>query len=139
MTYVHRIATAVAIATLLTLDGSGVAQAQAQALFRLFFPHEQLDLTPESMNAVRQIVAYAGGASIRIRRIEIVGHADTSEPDPVGLSTVRAQAVATALQGGGLSPSIGLNVRGAGASELYVPTADGVAEPLNRDVTVVLY
>ena len=136
VTYVHRIATTVAIATLVTLGG--VAQAQAQALFRLFFAHEQHDLTPDSADMVRQIVAYAGGANFRIATIDIVGHADTSEPDPDGLSTSRAQAVAAALRSGGLSPSTGLTVRGAGISEPYVPTADGVAEPLNRFVSVVI-
>jgi OmpA-OmpF porin, OOP family len=136
VTYVRRIATAVAIVFVFTLSGSEIAQAQA--LFRLFFPHEQHDLAPDSADMVRQIVAYAGSANFRIATIDIVGHADTSEPDPIGLSTIRAQAVAAALQGGGLSPSIGLTVRGAGISEPYVPTADGVAEPLNRFASVVI-
>lgn len=70
-------------------------------------------------------------------QLDVVGHADRSGPADynVGLSQRRAENVANALQGRGISRDR-LNVEWRGESEPRVPTDDGVREPENRRVII---
>lgn len=67
-------------------------------------------------------------------RVKLAGHADTAEPDPLALSTARANLVAQRLKELGVSAEI--QTRSAGSSELAIPTPPGTRESQNRRVTI---
>lgn len=96
----------------------------------VYFGFDRTDLTDAALAVIEEIVAIASG-----QNISIVGHTDTSGPAAYndGLSERRAQSVAQALRQRGASVS---NAGGEGESDLAVPTADEVREPLNRRATV---
>jgi outer membrane protein OmpA-like peptidoglycan-associated protein len=89
----------------------------------------------------RQIIAEAAQASTRVQttRIEVAGHADRSGTPQYNqrLSERRAQAVATELERQGV-PRSAMVIQAFGESRPLVPTADGVREPQNRRVEIVL-
>ena len=70
--------------------------------------------------------------------VSVIGHADRVGNNEMnyGISTKRAQAVANALTGMGVEGSCMKDIRFYGESDPVVPTADEVAEPLNRRVEV---
>ena len=70
--------------------------------------------------------------------VSVIGHADRVGNNEMnfGISTKRAQAVANALTGMGVDESCMKDIRFYGESDPVVPTADEVAEPLNRRVEV---
>ena len=72
-------------------------------------------------------------------KLMLVGHADTSGPAEYnqGLSERRAKSVRQVLEDGGMS-SDRITDTGVGETDLAVPTADGVREPRNRRVIVVV-
>ncbi len=72
-------------------------------------------------------------------RIEIAGHADRAGTPQYNqrLSERRAQAVAAELERRGIARSA-MTVQAFGESRPLVPTADGVREPQNRRVEIVL-
>ena len=72
-------------------------------------------------------------------RIELAGHADRSGTVRYNqaLSLRRAEAVAAELIRLGV-PRPRITVQGFGESRALVPTADGVREPQNRRVEIVL-
>jgi len=96
----------------------------------VYFGFDRADLTDAAVAVIEEIVAIAQG-----QNVSIVGHTDTSGPTAYndGLSEQRAQSVATALRQRGVTIS---SAGGEGESDLAVPTADGVREPLNRRATV---
>jgi outer membrane protein OmpA-like peptidoglycan-associated protein len=77
------------------------------------------------------------GWSKDVGRVEIVGHADRtgSATSNLRLSLRRAETVRDALVARGAPESLFV-VSGAGEDDPLVPTADGVAEPQNRYVTI---
>lgn len=105
--------------------------------FLVFFDWDKSDITPEADAILRDAAAYAkaNGAA----RIIATGHADRSGPDAynLALSQRRAAAVKQALLAHGMAEAdIGLDAKGE--SDPLVPTEDGVREPQNRRVEVVL-
>ena len=72
-------------------------------------------------------------------RITITGHADRAGPDSYNqqLSTRRAEAVKNELVSLGI-PGSEIGVQAQGESDPLVETSDGVAEPQNRRVEIVL-
>jgi OOP family OmpA-OmpF porin len=105
--------------------------------YLVFFDWDSAVLTPEARDIVRNAAenARAGGVS----RIVVTGHTDTSGPADynMGLSQRRAEAVAQELV------SLGVNqqeiaVNAEGETNPLVPTGDGVREPQNRRVEIVL-
>ena len=70
-------------------------------------------------------------------KVTVVGYTDTSGSAAynIRLSERRAKAVADALVGMGVAQTA-LSVDWKGKTNLAVPTADGVKEPLNRRSTV---
>lgn len=114
------------------------AQAQQAARnYLVFFDWDRAGLTDRA----RQIVAEAAAASIRVQvtRIEVAGHADRSGPDGynLALSIRRARAVADELVRQGV-PRGSITTQGFGERRPLVQTADGVREPHNRRVEIVL-
>ena len=112
-------------------------RAEAARTYLVFFDWDRADLTDRA----RQIIAEAAQATTRVQvtRIEVAGHADRSGTPRYnqGLSIRRAQNVASELVRLGV-PRAAISVQGFGESRPLVPTADGVREPQNRRVEIVL-
>jgi len=105
--------------------------------YLVFFDWDRADLTDRA----RQIIAEAAQATTRVQttRIEVAGHTDSSGTVRynAGLSVRRAQNVATELVRLGV-PRTAINVQGFGEARPLVQTAQGVREPQNRRVEIVL-
>jgi outer membrane protein OmpA-like peptidoglycan-associated protein len=117
-----------------------VAPAAAPAparTFLVFFDWDRADLTERA----RQIIAEAATNAQRVgtTRIEVSGHADRSGTPQYNqrLSERRANAVAAELERRGV-PRSAMVIQAFGESRPLVPTADGVREPQNRRVEIVL-
>ena len=115
-----------------------VAQQPATArTYLVFFDWDRADLTDRA----RQIVAQAAQASTRVAvtRIEVNGYTDSSGTARynLGLSQRRAQTVAAELVRDGVSRSA-ISIQGFGETHPLVPTAQGVREPQNRRVEIIL-
>ena len=114
-----------------------VAAAPAAARsFIVFFDFDRADLTPRA----REIIGQAAQASrTGTTRIEVAGHADRSGTPQYnqGLSQRRANNVAAELVSQGVARNA-ISVAAFGESRPLVPTADGVREPQNRRVEIVL-
>jgi outer membrane protein OmpA-like peptidoglycan-associated protein len=117
-----------------------VAPAAAPAparTFLVFFDFDRADLTDRA----RAIIAEAAQNAQRAgtTRIEIAGHADRAGTPQYNqrLSERRANAVAAELERRGIARSA-MTVQAFGESRPLVPTADGVREPQNRRVEIVL-
>jgi outer membrane protein OmpA-like peptidoglycan-associated protein len=113
-----------------------VAPAPART-YLVFFDFDRADLTDRA----RQIIADAAQASARVQttRIEVAGHADRAGNPQYNqrLSERRAQAVAAELERRGV-PRSAMVIQGFGEERPLVPTADGVREPQNRRVEIIL-
>jgi outer membrane protein OmpA-like peptidoglycan-associated protein len=105
--------------------------------YLVFFDFDRADLTDRA----RQIIAEAAQNSSRVQatRIEVAGHADRSGSPQYNqrLSQRRADAVAAELTRLGVARSA-ITVQAFGESRPLVATADGVREPQNRRVEIVL-
>jgi outer membrane protein OmpA-like peptidoglycan-associated protein len=105
--------------------------------FLVFFDFDRADLTDRA----RAIIGEAAQNAQRTgsARIEVAGHADRSGTPQYNqrLSERRAQAVAAELERRGVARSA-MTIQAFGESRPLVPTADGVREPQNRRVEIVL-
>jgi len=105
--------------------------------YLVFFDWDRADLTDRA----RQVVAEAARATSRVQvtRIEVAGHTDASGTPRYnqGLSIRRAQTVASELVRLGVARQA-ITVQGFGESRPLVQTADGMREPQNRRVEIVL-
>jgi len=113
------------------------AAPQAARTYLVFFDWDRADLTDRA----RQIIAEAAQATTRVQvtRIEVNGYTDRSGTARYnqGLSIRRAQNVANELVRLGV-PRQSIAVQGFGENNPLVPTADGVREPQNRRVEIIL-
>lgn len=106
-------------------------------LAEVHFESASASLTPGGLN--RALQAAERVASMNISKIRITGHTDT-KGSPIAnraLGKARAEAVAEIFVQSGLAREM-IEIVGIGetASMLPIPTADGVAEPLNRCVGI---
>jgi OOP family OmpA-OmpF porin len=111
-------------------------QPQATS-FMVFFDWDRSNLSQQALATIGQAAAafkQKGSA-----RITATGHTDTSGPADynMALSLRRANAVKDALVRNGV-PATAIAVIGRGEQGLLVPTPDGVREPQNRRVEIVL-
>jgi OOP family OmpA-OmpF porin len=110
---------------------------EAARTYLVFFDWDRADLTDRA----RQVIAEAAQATSRVQvtRIEVAGHTDTSGTPAYnqGLSVRRAQTVANELVRLGV-PRDAITVRGYGETQPLVPTGNGVREPQNRRVEIIL-
>ena len=113
-----------------------VAPAPART-YLVFFDWDRADLTTRAREIIAEAAQNAG--RVQATRIEVAGHADRSGSPQYNqrLSQRRADAVAAELVARGVSRSE-ISVSAYGESRPLVPTADGVREPQNRRVEIVL-
>jgi hypothetical protein len=113
-----------------------VAQAEPRQ-FTVFFETDQATLSPDAA----QVVAEAARAyqQTGAAQIEVIGHTDTvgSAAYNLELSQHRAEVVADELIRRGV-PATDIATIGRGEEDLLVPTADGVSEPRNRRVEIIV-
>jgi OOP family OmpA-OmpF porin len=115
---------------------AAAAPVAAARTFLVFFDWSKADLTDRA----RQIIGEAASARGQgVTRIEVNGFTDRSGPSDynVQLSVRRANAVAAELVRRGV-PRNEIVARGFGEENNLVPTADGVREPQNRRVEIIL-
>ena len=105
--------------------------------FMVFFDWDRSNLSQQALNTIRQ--AAAAFKSKGNARITATGHTDTSGPEAynMALSLRRANAVKDALVREGV-PAPAITVIGRGEQGLLVQTGDGVREPQNRRVEIVI-
>lgn len=105
--------------------------------FIVFFDWDQSVITPEAENILREAATTA--QTIGPVRIVATGHADRSGTTDynLGLSERRAAAVQSRLERLGIAAS-SVATQARGEADPLVPTADGVREPQNRRVEIVL-
>lgn len=113
------------------------APAAAAPSYMVFFDWDRSNLSQQALNTIRQ--AADQFKSTGKARITATGHADRSGPENynMALSLRRANAVKDALVRDGV-PATAISVIGKGETQPLVPTADGVREPQNRRVEIVL-
>ena len=105
--------------------------------FMVFFDWDRSNLSQQALNTIRQAAdAYKTKGNARITA---TGHTDTPGPANynMALSLRRANAVKDALVRDGV-PATAISVVGKGETDLLVPTGDGVREPQNRRVEIVI-
>ncbi len=106
--------------------------------YLVFFDWDRADLT----NRARQIIAEAAQASTRVQttRIEVNGYTDLSGTAAYNqrLSVRRAESVQAELVRDGV-PRQEIAIHGFGETHPLVPTAQGVREPQNRRVEIILH
>ena len=105
--------------------------------FMVFFDWDSSNLSQQALATIQQAAnafKQKGNA-----RITATGHTDTSGPEAynMALSLRRANAVKDALVRDGV-PAQAITVIGMGEKGLLVPTGDGVREPQNRRVEIVI-
>ena len=101
------------------------------------FGLDQTTLTPQDREVIRQ--AAEDFRQNRSPRITVTGYTDTSGSATynLGLSQRRAEVVADELESNGV-PATSIVTIGRGEENLLVATADGVSEPRNRRVEIVV-
>jgi outer membrane protein OmpA-like peptidoglycan-associated protein len=105
--------------------------------FMVFFDWDKSNLSQQALATIQQAAnafKQKGNA-----RITATGHTDTSGPESynMALSLRRANAVKDALVQNGV-PAQAISVIGMGEKGLLVPTGDGVREPQNRRVEILI-
>jgi outer membrane protein OmpA-like peptidoglycan-associated protein len=105
--------------------------------YLVFFDWDKADLTDRA----KQIVAEAAQASTRVQytRIDVNGYTDRSGSAQYNqkLSVKRAENVAAELVRDGVPKNV-IDIQGFGETHPLVPTADGVREPQNRRVEIII-
>jgi hypothetical protein len=118
-------------------EGARTAAPTESEQFLVFFNTGQAALTPEGARVVAEAAdAYKARG---VARIVVTGHTDTtgSAEYNLELSLRRAEAVTEELMRRGV-PEADITTLGRGEEDLLVPTADGVSEPRNRRVEIVV-
>ncbi len=113
------------------------APAVTPPSFMVFFDWDRANLSQQALATIKQ-----AADAFRARgnaRITATGHTDTSGPESynMALSLRRANAVKDALVREGV-PAQAISVVGRGEQGLLVQTGDGVREPQNRRVEIVI-
>jgi OOP family OmpA-OmpF porin len=111
--------------------------ATTRQSYVVFFDFDRADITAPALQTIRQAAAAAKSGTRT--SLSVTGHADRSGSDAynMALSMRRANAVKDALVREGI-PAGNMQVVARGEGEPLVPTADGVREPQNRRVEIVI-
>ena len=107
------------------------------ARFTLYFVEGRDEFTDASKRELDGVLTEVAGRPVP--DVIVIGHTDTVGSDAVNdpLSRQRAEVVRRALVARGVAPE-NIVVVGRGKREPVVPTADGVAEPRNRRVEILV-
>ncbi len=111
--------------------------APAAPSFMVFFDWDRSNLSAQALNTIKQAAgSYKTKGSARVTA---TGHTDKSGPESynMALSLRRANTVKDALVREGV-PATAISVIGKGETQPLVQTADGVREPQNRRVEIVI-
>ena len=113
------------------------AQPARPAQFTLYFVEGKDEFTDGSRRSIDGV--FAEIASRPVPDVLVIGHTDKvgNDADNDVLSRQRAEVVRRALIARGIAPE-NVVVIGRGEREPIVPTADGVAEPRNRRVEILV-
>ena len=120
------------------LFGAALAARPSRPVqFTLFFVEGKNELTEESSREVTAV--FAEIARRPVPDVVVVGHTDAAGTNQVNdpLSQQRAEVIRAGLIRNGIAPE-NITAVGRGKRELLVPTADGVAEPRNRRVEIIV-
>ena len=120
-----------------TFGDALAAQPQRSASFTLYFVEGSDELTEDSKRVLESV--FADLRQRKVADVLVVGHTDTVGTDQFNdaLARQRAETIRAALIVRGVAPS-DVVATGRGKRELLVPTPDGVAEPRNRRVEIVV-
>jgi outer membrane protein OmpA-like peptidoglycan-associated protein len=115
--------------------GAGPAAAEVHTI-KVYFDWNAREPTAATRNLPG---IWAEQALICRQGVKITGHADRSQTDQRSheLSVLRASWVRSELISNGVSPS-SITVEARGESQPAVQTEDGVREPMNRRVEIVI-
>jgi outer membrane protein OmpA-like peptidoglycan-associated protein len=113
------------------------AQPGRPTSFTLYFVEGKDEYTEESRRMVEGVLTEI--AQRPVPDIVVIGHTDTVGSDQVNdaLARQRAETVRADLIRRGIAPE-NIHAVGRGKRELLVPTPDGVAEPRNRRVEILV-
>ncbi len=113
------------------------AQPLRSRVFTLYFVEQTDEFTDESKRAVDSVVREI--ERYPVPDLVVIGHTDLVGTDAFNdaLARKRAETVRTALARRGIAEA-NIVVVGRGKREPAVPTPDGVAEPRNRRVEIVV-
>lgn len=109
----------------------------AATSYMVFFDWDRSNLSQQAQVTLQQASdTYKARGAVRITA---TGHTDTSGPENynMALSLRRANTVKDALVRNGV-PANAIDAVGVGEARLMVPTGDGVREPQNRRVEIVV-
>ncbi len=113
------------------------AEPEAPLKFILYFETETTELSEDSRQQFPHILSAI--AEREVPDIEIIGHTDrvANETYNARLSLERAKVVRDAIVASGVDPQV-IQLSGHGENNLLAKTPDGVSEPLNRRVEVMV-
>jgi outer membrane protein OmpA-like peptidoglycan-associated protein len=120
-----------------TFGAALAAQPERATHYTLYFVEGSDELTEDSKAVFERV--FSDLASRKVPDIVVVGHTDAVGSDKFNdeLARKRADAVRAALVRRGIAETDVVAI-GRGKRELLVPTPDGVAEPRNRRVEIVV-
>jgi len=104
----------------------------------LYFVTDSIVLTEASKRQIPEIIEQINATEPPVI-LNIIGHTDTTGPNAYNnsLSLKRARAVETILRSSGVVAEI-VRIQSYGENDPLVPTPDGVPEPRNRRVEVMV-
>jgi len=122
------------------LEKKEMAQTMAPmspANYTVYFDFDKSVINPAGQEVINQVLSDASKHAPS--SVSVTGHTDRAGPEDynMALSLRRADSVRSALISGGIAADK-ITVAGRGESEPAVPTADGVREPKNRRVEIIL-
>lgn len=126
------------VATPVPTPGPAEVPAQAPARsYLVFFDWDKATLTDRARQIIKE--AADNSSHVQYTRIEVNGYTDTSGSPQynMGLSIRRANAVKAELIKDGV-PANAITTQGFGETHLLVPTGQGVREPQNRRVEIII-
>ena len=120
-----------------TFGAALAAQPERATHYTLYFVEGSDELTEDSKAVFERV--FGDLASRKVPDIVVVGHTDAVGSDKFNdeLARKRADAVRAALIRRGIAEADVVAI-GRGKRELLIPTPDGVAEPRNRRVEIVV-
>jgi outer membrane protein OmpA-like peptidoglycan-associated protein len=120
-----------------TFGAALAARPERATHYTLYFVEGSDELTEDSKAVFERV--FTDLASRKVPDIVVVGHTDAVGSDKFNdeLARKRADAVRTALVRRGIAEADVVAI-GRGKRELLVPTPDGIAEPRNRRVEIVV-